>query len=63
MSFLLNQKKIPEKKIINSEANSTSPPKIKNPKTKSIKFNAFGYNKVYNDNDEIWMDSSLSKIF
>jgi antitoxin component YwqK of YwqJK toxin-antitoxin module len=50
------EKKIPEKKIINSEANSTSPPKIKNPKTKSIKFNAFGYNKVYNDNDEIWMD-------
>ena len=50
------EKKIPEKKIVNRVDNSTSPPKIKNPKTKGIKFNTFGYNKVYNENDEIWMD-------
>ena len=50
------QKKLPEKKIVNSGNNSDNPPNLKNPKTKGVKFNAFGYNKVYNDNDEIWMD-------
>ena len=50
------EKKLPEKKIINTGNNSENPPNLKNPKTKGIKFNAFGYNKVYNENDEIWMD-------
>ena len=50
------EKTLPEKKIINTIVNSSSPPYLKNPKTKGIKFNAFGYNKVYNENDEIWMD-------
>ncbi len=50
------EKKTPEKKIVNTRNNSDNPPNLKNPKTKGIKFNAFGYNKFYNDNDEIWMD-------
>ena len=50
------EKKLPEKTIVNSADNSGNPPNIKNPKTKGVKFNSFGYNKVYNDNDEIWMD-------
>jgi antitoxin component YwqK of YwqJK toxin-antitoxin module len=50
------QKKLPEKKIVKTVNNTDNPPNLKNPKTKGIKFNSFGYNKVYNDNDEIWMD-------
>ena len=50
------EKKLPEKKIVNTGNNSDNPPNLKNPKTKGVKFNFFGYNKVYNENDEIWMD-------
>ena len=50
------EKTLPEKKIINTIVNSSSPPYLKNPKTKGVKFNFYGYNKVYNENDEIWMD-------
>jgi antitoxin component YwqK of YwqJK toxin-antitoxin module len=50
------EKKLPEKKIVNTENNSDNPPNLINPKTKGVKFNFFGYNKVYNENDEIWMD-------
>jgi antitoxin component YwqK of YwqJK toxin-antitoxin module len=50
------EKKLPEKKIVKTVNNTDNPPNLKNPKTKGIKFNSFGYNKVYNDNDEIWMD-------
>ncbi len=31
-------------------------PVVVNPKTNGLKFDFFGYNKVYNENDEIWMD-------
>ena len=50
------QNKPSEKKIVNTGSNSSSPPYLKNPKTKGVKFNFYGYNKVYNENDEIWMD-------
>lgn len=50
------EKKLPEKKIGTTVDNTDNPPNIKNPKTKGLKFNAFGYNKVYNENDEIWVD-------
>ena len=35
------------------------PPRLTNPKTKGLRFVANGYNKVYNDNDEIWMDGEF----
>ena len=35
------------------------PPKIANPRMKGLKFVANGYNKVYNDNDEIWMEGEF----
>jgi antitoxin component YwqK of YwqJK toxin-antitoxin module len=35
------------------------PPKLTNPKTKGLRFVPNGYNKVYNDNDEIWMDGEF----
>lgn len=43
-------------KTLNPVDKSDAVPNLKNPKTKGIKFVAFGYNKVYNENDEIWMD-------
>ena len=35
------------------------PPKIKNPNTKGLKFVPNGYNTIYNENDEIWMDGEF----
>ena len=35
------------------------PPKIANPRTKGLKFVTNGYNKVYNSNDEIWMEGDF----
>jgi antitoxin component YwqK of YwqJK toxin-antitoxin module len=35
------------------------PPRLSNPKTKGLRFIPNGYNKVYNDNDEIWMDGEF----
>jgi hypothetical protein len=35
------------------------PPKIANPRMKGLKFVTNGYNKVYNDNDEIWMEGEF----
>ena len=35
------------------------PPRLVNPKTKGLRFVPNGYNKVYNDNDEIWMDGEF----
>jgi len=35
------------------------PPKITNPRMKGLKFITNGYNKVYNDNDEIWMEGEF----
>ena len=32
------------------------PPVVNNPNTHGVGFEFFGYNKVYNSNDEIWMD-------
>lgn len=36
-------------------------PKIASPKTKGVTFLPDGYNKVYNDNDEIWLDGVFKK--
>ena len=35
------------------------PPKIANHRTKGLKFFTNGYNKVYNSNDEIWMEGDF----
>ncbi len=35
------------------------PPRVVHPKTKGLRFVPNGYNKVYNDNDEIWMDGEF----
>ena len=35
------------------------PPRLSNPKTKGLRFVPNGYNKVFNDNDEIWMDGEF----
>ncbi len=41
-------------------ANSNAyPPRLSNPKTKGLRFVPNGYNKVFNDNDEIWMDGEF----
>ncbi len=43
-----------------SEATSNVyPPRLSNPKTKGLRFVPNGYNKVFNDNDEIWMDGEF----
>lgn len=36
-----------------------SAPSITNPRTKGIRFKPNGYNKVYNENDEIWQDGDF----
>jgi len=40
-------------------ATNVYPPRLTNPKTKGLRFVPNGYNKVYNDNDEIWMDGEF----
>lgn len=35
------------------------PPQVTNPKTKGIRFSPNGYNKIYNTNEEIWMDGEF----
>lgn len=37
------------------------PPKISNPNTKGVTFFPEGYNKVYNSNDELWLDGNFQK--
>lgn len=42
-----------------TNATNVYPPRLNNPKTKGLRFVPNGYNKVYNDNDEIWMDGEF----
>jgi antitoxin component YwqK of YwqJK toxin-antitoxin module len=49
----------PEVKVTNPEASKETAPKITSPRTKGIKFQINGYNKVYNSNDEIWQDGTF----
>ncbi len=46
----------PSVKVIDPSASKEVAPKIATPKTKGIPFLPNGYNKVYNSNDEIWLD-------
>lgn len=53
--FVQKQKPTPKKK----EIKVIYPPKIKNPNTKGVRFDTNGYNKIYNENEEIWMDGDF----
>lgn len=46
----------PSVKVVDPGASKETAPKIATPKTKGVKFEPNGYNKVYNSNDEIWLD-------
>lgn len=49
----------PAVKVTNPGASNETAPKITTPRTKGIKFQPNGYNKVYNANDEIWQDGTF----
>ena len=46
----------PSVKILDPSISNESAPKIATPRTKGVAFLPNGYNKVYNTNDEIWLD-------
>jgi len=46
-------------KVKEPEASTEKAPKAAQPRTKGAKFQPNGYNKVYNDNDEIWQDGEF----
>ncbi len=49
----------PSVKVVEPNASKETAPKIASPITKGIKFQANGYNKVFNINDEIWQDGTF----
>lgn len=46
----------PSVKIVDPSASKEKAPKAAAPRTKGVPFLPQGYNKVYNNNDEIWLD-------
>jgi antitoxin component YwqK of YwqJK toxin-antitoxin module len=46
-------------KVVDPGASKEVAPKVSTPKTKGVKFQPNGYNKVYNNNDEIWQDGTF----
>ncbi len=46
-------------KVKDPEVSKEKAPKVAQPRTKGAKFQPNGYNKVYNDNDEIWQDGEF----
>lgn len=49
----------PVVKVEDPGASKEKAPKVNSPRTKGVKFQPNGYNKVYNDNDEIWQDGEF----
>lgn len=49
----------PEVKTVNPSASKEKAPSIGTPNTKGVKFLKNGYNKIYNDNQEIWQDGEF----
>lgn len=49
----------PVVKVVDPSVSKETAPKIATPRTKGVKFQANGYNKVYNANDEIWQDGNF----
>ncbi len=54
-----DQKQKPKQETVQTQPTVIYPPKIKIPNTKGLRFIPNGYNKIYNDNDEIWMDGDF----
>lgn len=55
-----------QRDMVNAAVNVADPgaskieaPRVNNPRTKGVKFQPNGYNKVYNENDEIWQDGEF----
>lgn len=46
----------PSVKVVDPNKSKEKAPKIASPRTKGVPFLPDGYNKVYNNNDEIWLD-------
>ncbi len=53
------QQNNPSPKPVAATNSNVYPPRLSNPKTKGLRFVPNGYNKVFNDNDEIWMDGEF----
>jgi hypothetical protein len=49
----------PVVKVANPGASKETAPKVAAPRTKGANFQPNGYNKVYNNNDEIWQDGTF----
>lgn len=49
----------PQVKVSDPGASKEKAPSISQPRTKGAPFKPNGYNKVYNDNDEIWQDGDF----
>lgn len=49
----------PSVKVADPGASKEKAPAVSAPRTKGVTFKANGYNKVYNDNDEIWQDGEF----
>ncbi len=49
----------PAVKVVDPGISKETAPKVTSPKTKGAKFQPNGYNKIYNNNDEIWQDGNF----
>jgi antitoxin component YwqK of YwqJK toxin-antitoxin module len=49
----------PAVKVVDPGISKETAPKVSAPKTKGAKFQPNGYNKIYNNNDEIWQDGNF----
>lgn len=49
----------PIKPVANPEQSKEKAPSVGQPRTKGVPFKANGYNKVFNENDEIWQDGDF----
>ena len=57
-NFIRKEKPKSKEKNV-KESKEIYPPNIKNPNTKGLRFNPNGYNRIYNENEEIWMDGEF----
>ncbi|MEJ6583788.1 MAG: hypothetical protein QNL61_07365 [Crocinitomicaceae bacterium] len=51
--------KNPAVNVVDPGVSKEAAPRVTNPRTKGTRFQTNGYNKVYNDNDEIWQDGDF----
>lgn len=57
----IKKESIPPKETKQKDSNDEPPPTVSNPITKGVTFFSEGYNKVYNENDEIWLDGNFKE--